>query len=95
MDAENIGFPLPVLVNGFACMTAEDIGLAKWNVDPEHPRSGPYGRFAETDPTRYDLDRTEDAKAEAAAKGEQIVGYTPEAIRTAPIATGVVMSIEA
>ena len=95
MADETIGFPLPVLVNGFACMTAEDIGHAKWNVDPEHPRSGPYGRYAATDPTRVDLGRTEDAKVQAAAKGEQIVGYTPAAIRTAPVATGIVMSIEA
>jgi hypothetical protein len=95
MPTENIGFPLPIMVNGFACMTAEDIGLAKWNVDPEHPRSGPYDRFAETDPTRYDERRTEEAKAEAATRSEQVVGYTPGAVLTAPVTTGVVMSIEA
>jgi hypothetical protein len=41
----------PVQVNGFACRNCTDVDNAKKHIDPAHPRSGPYGVDAATDPT--------------------------------------------
>ncbi|BCJ90175.1 hypothetical protein IZ6_09100 [Terrihabitans soli] len=42
----------PVTVNGFSCRNCQDVSLAKRNIDPEHPLSGPYGVSADSDPTQ-------------------------------------------
>ena len=44
-------YSTPVMVNGYACKNCTDVGNAKKHIDPEHPRSGPYGINADTDPT--------------------------------------------
>jgi len=44
-------YPTPVQVNGFSCKNCTDVELAKKHIDPAHPRSGPYGINARTDPT--------------------------------------------
>jgi hypothetical protein len=44
-------YPIPVQVNGFSCKNCTDVDLAKKHIDPAHPRSGPYGVNAKTDPT--------------------------------------------
>jgi hypothetical protein len=44
-------YPIPVQVNGFTCKNCTDVDLAKKHIDPAHPRSGPYGVNAKTDPT--------------------------------------------
>ena len=44
-------YPHPVQVNGFTCRNCADVDKAKKHIDPEHPRSGPYGIDAATDPT--------------------------------------------
>ena len=41
----------PVQVNGFACHNCTEVDRAKKHIDPAHPRSGPYGIDAATDPT--------------------------------------------
>jgi hypothetical protein len=41
----------PVQVNGFLCRNCTDVDNAKKHIDPAHPRSGPYGINADTDPT--------------------------------------------
>lgn len=40
----------PVFVNGFSCRNCTDVANAKKNIDPAHPRSGPFGSTAERDP---------------------------------------------
>lgn len=40
----------PILVNGYSCRNCTDVSNAKKNVDPAHPRSGPFGSTADTDP---------------------------------------------
>jgi hypothetical protein len=42
----------PVQVNGFACRNCTDVANAKKHIDPAHPKSGPYGVNAATDPSR-------------------------------------------
>lgn len=45
-------YPQPVTVNGFTCRNCTDVDYAKKHIDPAHPKSGPYGVTAESDPTR-------------------------------------------
>ena len=40
----------PVYVNGYSCRNCTDVDNAKKNIDPAHPRSGPFGSTADTDP---------------------------------------------
>lgn len=49
--AIGIDYPHPVQVNGFTCRNCTDVDNAKKHIDPAHPRSGPYGIDAATDPT--------------------------------------------
>ncbi|MDI7775059.1 hypothetical protein [Asticcacaulis sp. EMRT-3] len=45
-------YPQPVQVNGFTCKTCTDVDYAKKHIDPAHPKSGPYGVNAASDPTQ-------------------------------------------
>ena len=49
--AISTNYPQPVQVNGFTCRNCTDVDNAKKHIDPAHPRSGPYGVDAATDPT--------------------------------------------
>ena len=51
MAVGSTNYPQPVLVNGFVCRNCTDVDHAKRHIDPAHPRSGPYGIDAATDPT--------------------------------------------
>lgn len=42
----------PVQVNGYSCRNCTDVDYAKKGIDPAHPKSGPYGVNAATDPGR-------------------------------------------
>ena len=44
-------YSAPVMVNGYACKNCTDVDNAKKHIDPDHPRSGPYGINAKDDPT--------------------------------------------
>lgn len=44
-------YPTPLIVNGFSCKNCTDVDYAKRHIDPEHPKSGPYGINAKDDPT--------------------------------------------
>ena len=39
MPIEHIAFPLPVVVNGYACLDGAEIQLAQKDIDPAHPVS--------------------------------------------------------
>lgn len=47
----NSNYATPVSVNGFTCRNCTDVDYAKKHIDPEHPKSGPYGIDAKDDPT--------------------------------------------
>jgi hypothetical protein len=51
MAIGSANYPQPVEVNGFLCRNCTDVDNAKKHIDPAHPRSGPYGIDAATDPT--------------------------------------------
>jgi hypothetical protein len=48
----SVNYPTPVWVNGFQCRNCSDVDLAKKHVDPAHPKSGPFGVDAKSDPSR-------------------------------------------
>jgi len=51
MSIGSANYPQPVQVNGFICHNCTEVDHAKKHIDPAHPRSGPYGIDADTDPT--------------------------------------------
>ena len=50
--AISTNYPSPVQVNGYSCRNCTDVDYAKKGIDPAHPKSGPYGVNAATDPDR-------------------------------------------
>jgi hypothetical protein len=51
MAIGSTNYAQPVQVNGFLCRNCTDVDNAKKHIDPAHPRSGPYGIDAATDPS--------------------------------------------
>ena len=45
-------YATPVTVNGFQCKNCTDVDYAKKNIDPAHPKSGPFGINAKSDPSQ-------------------------------------------
>ena len=41
----------PITVNGYACKNCTDVDYAKKHIDPAHPKAGPSGVNAASDPT--------------------------------------------
>ena len=86
MAIGGINYPQAVQVNGFTCRNCTDVDNAKKHIDPAHPRSGPYGINADTDPTnpKYFL-QADDRRAGTQATGANL------AVRS----TGQVVDIQA
>jgi hypothetical protein len=51
MAIGSTNYPQPVQVNGFLCRNCTDVDNAKKHIDPAHPKSGPYGVNAASDPS--------------------------------------------
>ena len=49
---QSVNYPTPVWVNGYQCRNCSDVDLAKKHIDPAHPKSGPFGVDASSDPSR-------------------------------------------
>ena len=54
MSVGSTNYPQPVQVNGYTCHNCTEVDEAKKHIDPAHPKSGPYGVTASTDPTQKD-----------------------------------------
>lgn len=39
----SVNYPSPVTVNGYSCKNCTDVDYAKRNIDPAHPKDGPFG----------------------------------------------------
>jgi hypothetical protein len=39
----SVNYPSPVMVNGYSCKNCTDVDYAKKNIDPAHPKDGPFG----------------------------------------------------
>lgn len=83
-------YPSPVNVNGYACWNCGDVAMAKRDIDPAHPASGPHGKNAASDPTRKPLDhaRLEAVKRAAEQTAHTMGIYSVNAVQPAPIAPG-------
>jgi hypothetical protein len=43
LSINTVNYPTPVTVNGYACKNCTDVDNAKRNIDPSHPKDGPFG----------------------------------------------------
>ncbi len=43
MASLSVNYPSPVTVNGFSCRNCTEVDYAKRNIDPAHPKAGPFG----------------------------------------------------
>ena len=82
----SINYPQPVQVNGFTCRNCTDVDNAKKNIDPAHPKSGPYGINADTDPTN---------PKSFIKPGDAAAGPPTTTAKSAARATGQVIDIQA
>jgi len=46
-----VNYPNPVTVNGYSCKNCTDVDNAKKNIDPAHPKDGPFGVNAKDQPS--------------------------------------------
>ena len=98
MSADSFGFPLPVYVQGYACLTEEEAALAQKGVDPVHPQES--GQPAQSDTAggswvKLDRERLDAVRQTMQASAARVVSYTPAAVRTAALDTGLVFSARA
>jgi hypothetical protein len=79
MAIQSTAYATPVQVNGYACRDCTDVGLAKKNIDPQHPKSGPGNADAVSDPSRSTADPVKIAAVKRAAEetAQVTVGYSP------------------
>lgn len=96
MSIDRISYPLPAIVNGYACLNQAEVELASRDIDPARPEFGPGGRDAATEAkaettgaTRRQADETQPEQA------ERILSYAPGAIRTTPADKATTYSITA
>ncbi len=85
------------LVNGYRCYNCTDVDYAKRNIDPAHPKDGPYGVNATDDPRqagKASSDRSSDPWGASVVLGGSLdqPGYpdtgAPAAPGQAPAAPG-------
>jgi hypothetical protein len=43
LSISTVNYPTPVTVNGYSCKNCTDVDNAKRNIDPQHPKDGPFG----------------------------------------------------
>ncbi|MBX9881656.1 MAG: hypothetical protein K2X73_06740 [Sphingomonas sp.] len=88
--AVSLNYPSPVNVNGFACWNCGDVAMAKRDIDPAHPASGPHNKNAASDPSRKPLDHARlEAVKHAAQHATQAVGtYSAIGVQPVPTAPG-------
>jgi hypothetical protein len=57
----NGNYSAPVSVNGYQCWNCTDVDNAKKHIDPQHPKAGPYGIDAASDPSLRNNPKTQAA----------------------------------
>ncbi|KQS03172.1 hypothetical protein ASG11_01915 [Sphingomonas sp. Leaf357] len=96
MSIDRISYPLPTIVNGYACLTQAEVELANRDIDPARPEYGPGGRDAATDAkagTAAQAQRQpDDARSDQA---ERILSYAPNAILITPADKATTYSVTA
>jgi len=93
MSIDRIAFPLPAVVNGYACLNEAEIELAKDDIDPARPSATPQpaGSAARDTPAAVKnaaIGATTMAERKnnvaPADQAERILSYAPGAVRTTP-----------
>lgn len=83
MSIDAIGFPLPVIVKGYACLSGAEIELAKKDIDPARPNeNATAGDAPATIGTAADQ-RPRSTDAVPPDQDGRILSYAPGAVRTA------------
>jgi len=49
--AISVNYPTPIYINGYQCRNCTDVDYAKNHIDPAHPKDGPFGLDAASDPS--------------------------------------------
>lgn len=96
MSIDRISYPLPTIVNGYACLSQAEVELANRDIDPARPQNGPGGRdapgAANAEPPGKVRSGPEAAPADHA---ERILSYAPGDIRTTPADKATTYSVTA
>jgi hypothetical protein len=93
MSTDSIGYPLPVLKNGYACLNAIEIELASKNIDPARPRAGPESSRPPIAAVQGSLDRS--SAPPYAREAGSVTGYAADAVRRFPASAGTRLSLSA
>ncbi len=93
MSTDSIGYPLPVLKNGYACLNAVEIELASKNIDPARPRAGPESSRPPLAAVQGASERSLPS-ADAREPGS-VTGYAADAVRRSPASSGTRLSLSA
>jgi hypothetical protein len=78
-----VNYPSPVTVNGYSCKNCTDVDYAKKNIDPSHPKDGPYGVNAKDRPAPLAV-AAKAAERPAVTFGGVLAGVSQTADRQAP-----------
>ena len=97
MSIDSIGFPAPRIVNGYACLTGEEMALAKKNIDPARPREGSGGPQDVTAAGQvpFSAQRLDAVRQIMASTETRLMSYAPGSPRPAALATGTVYAAQA
>ncbi|MBS0331881.1 MAG: hypothetical protein JSS35_03880 [Proteobacteria bacterium] len=69
-----VNYPSPVMVNGYACRNCTEVDEAKKHIDPQHPKDGPFGVNAASQPPNPNDPHQAKARAAQAAALDPAVG---------------------
>jgi hypothetical protein len=97
MSTDSIGFPTPRIVNGYACLTGEEMALAKKNIDPARPHEGTGGPqdLAASGRVPFNAQRLDAVRQVIASSESRAATYAPNAPRAAVVAAGTVYATQA
>ena len=92
MPAETIGYPLPVIKNGYACLNEFEIELARKNIDPARPRALLASSMLQPalQTAAVQMPRPEDTREPGS-----VTGYAVDTIRRSPATSGTLLSLTA
>jgi hypothetical protein len=78
-----VNYPNPVTVNGYSCKNCTDVDYAKKNIDPAHPKDGPFGVNAKDRPAPLAV-AAKTAESPAVTFGGVLAGVSQTADGKAP-----------
>ena len=84
-------YATPVQVNGYLCRNCTDVDNAKKHIDPQHPKSGPYGVAEASDPSR----NTAAVRLDGLLKGLSSAAASPAQPGAAPYVPGSRLDLQA